>query len=302
MALFRKYYQKVIVEQALDQPSWGVAVINVGHNIHPPGVSYPDYQHPGDYVFDWDKGRILEEFQLVYISRGQGIFEADGVKPTMIEAGTAFLLFPGVWHRYRPSEQTGWEEFWVGFKGSYADYLMEQSCFQSDKPLIQIGFNSELLQVLTHLVDTVRFSSDSCGTLSSCLTIQVLALLYASAIMKNPEQSQRYQLILHAKFRIQEYEQSNMDLEELAKELNVSYVWFRKEFKRIVGTSPGQYHLSLRIKRARQLLSETDLSIGNISDQLGFDSDFHFSKIFKQKVGFSPANYRKNLLKSTITN
>ena len=303
MALFRKYYQKVVVEEALHKPSWGVVVLNVGHNVHPPGVRYPDYQHPGDYVFDWDKGRVLEEFQLVYISRGQGIFEAEGMKPTLIEAGTAFLLFPGIWHRYRPAEQTGWEEFWVGFKGSYADYLMQQACFQPDSPLIRIGFNSELLHILTHLVDTIRFDSEATGPLSSCLTIQVLALVYASAIMTNPEQSRRHQLIHQARFKMHECEERDLDLEQLANEMNVSYVWFRKEFKRIVGTSPGQYHLNLRIKRAMQLLRETDLPVGQIADQLGFESDFHFSKIFRQKAELSPSQYRKSTssLKSAST-
>lgn len=294
MDLFRKYYQHVAVEEALNKPNWGVVVVNVGHNIHPPGARYPDYQHPGDYVFDWEKGRILDEFQLVYISRGQGIFEAEGMKPALIEAGTAFLLFPGIWHRYRPTEQTGWEEFWVGFNGPYADYLMQQACFQPDSPLIRIGFNSELLHMLTHLVDTIRFGTDTAGPLSSCLTIQVLALVYASVIMANPGQSRRNQLIQQARFRIHEYEERELDLEQLAGEMNVGYVWFRKEFKRIVGTSPGQYHLSLRIRRAGQLLKETDLPVGHIATQLGFESDFHFSKIFKQKVGLSPSQYRKD--------
>lgn len=296
MALFRKYYQNVVVEEALHKPSWGVVVLNVGHNVHPPGVPYPDYQHPGDYVFDWEKGRVLEEFQLVYISRGQGIFEAEGMKPTLIEAGTAFLLFPGIWHRYRPAEQTGWEEFWVGFKGPYADYLMQQACFQPGQPLIRIGFNSELLPILTHLVDTIRFGGDTAGPLSSCLTIQMLALVYASAIMTSPDQSRRHQLIHQARFKMHEHEERELDLEQLAREMNVSYVWFRKEFKRIVGTSPGQYHLNLRLKRAMQLLRETDLPVGQIASQLGFESDFHFSKIFKQKVDLSPSQYRKSLI------
>ena len=298
MSLFRKYYQKVVVEEALHKPNWGVVVVNVGHNIHPPGLRYPDYQHPADYVFDWEKGRVLEEFQLVYISKGQGTFEAEGMKPTLIEAGTAFLLFPGHWHRYRPALETGWEEFWVGFKGPYVEYLTRQACFQPDAPLIRIGFNSELHYIMTHLVDTVRFGTETAGPLSSCLTIQMLALVYASAIMTNPDQNRRHQLIHQARFKIHEYEERKLDLQQLAADMNVGYVWFRKEFKHIVGTSPGQYHLNLRIKRAMQLLKETDLTVGQIAAQLGFESDFHFSKIFKKKAELSPSQYRKS---STLT-
>lgn len=294
MDLFRKYYQDVVVEEALHKPNWGVVVLNVGHNVHPANVRYPDYQHPNDYVFDWEKGRTLAEFQLVYISRGEGVFEAEGMKPMLIEAGTAFLLFPGVWHRYRPAGPTGWEEFWVGFKGPYADYLMQQACFQPDSPLIQIGFNSELLHILTHLVDAVRFSPETSGPLLSCLTIQVLALVYASAVLMDSDQNRRHQLIQQARFRMHEYAERELDLPQLAGDLNMGYVWFRREFKRIVGTSPGQYHLNLRIRRAGQLLRETRLPVGQIAAQLGFESDFHFSRIFKQKVGLAPSQYRKS--------
>jgi transcriptional regulator GlxA family with amidase domain len=155
------------------------------------------------------------------------------------------------------------------------------------------------MHILTHLVDTIRFNADSAGPLSSCLTIQVLALVYASAILTSPEQSRRHQLIHQARFKMHEYEERELDLERLASEMNVSYVWFRKEFKRIVGTSPGQYHLNLRIKRAMQLLKETDLPVGQIAARLGFESDFHFSKIFRQKAELSPSQYRKSITATT---
>jgi len=52
--------------------------------------------------------------------------ECPGTRRQAIEAGDAFLLFPGKWHRYRPAPSTGWDEHWIGFNGSYADQIMSR--------------------------------------------------------------------------------------------------------------------------------------------------------------------------------
>jgi transcriptional regulator GlxA family with amidase domain len=76
----------------------------------------------------------------------------------------------------------------------------------------------------------------------------------------------------------------------------MGYSSFRKAFKQITGESPNQYHLNLRLNRAKDLLMTTILNINEIADQTGFESVFYFSKLFKKKNGVSPHNFRKNAL------
>src|SRR4051812_5651502 len=202
MELFRKYCtpDPVIAEQ----PDWGVKVRNVGHNIHQPKAWYPDHQHPSSYFFDWERGRVLDEFQIVYIANGHGVFESAGVKETEVSGGTAFLLFPGEWHRYRPSAQTGWEEFWVGYEGHYAEYLMKQNCFKPSSPFIHVGQNAELLTVFVRLIETVRYEGIAHHQLAACLITQLLALTYASAIMTDTDRQTKNKLIHSARFKMHE--------------------------------------------------------------------------------------------------
>lgn len=80
--------------------------------------------------------------------------------------------------------------------------------------------------------------------------------------------------------------------EQVAKELNVGYSWFRKQFKNYTGLSPGQYYLQLKIERAKDLLTNSHMRIKEISIELNFDSTLYFSKIFKEKTGFNPTDYR----------
>ncbi|AUD03376.1 hypothetical protein [Spirosoma pollinicola] len=78
MHSYRKYFTDLQLQQLIEAaPTWGVDIRTVGHNVHPPQKPYPDTNHPNHYYFDWEKGRILDEFQLVYIAHGKGVFETD---------------------------------------------------------------------------------------------------------------------------------------------------------------------------------------------------------------------------------
>ncbi len=291
--MYRKYYNQEQLRSILEnQPDWGVTVRTVGHYIHKPKAIYPDPKHPNSYYFDSKKGRVLDEYQLLYIPNGHGTFEADGVKETPIVAGMAFLLFPGVWHRYHPSEETGWEEFWVGFKGHYADYLMKQDCFKPSSPSIDIGFNAELLNVFVQLIETVKHEGTAHYQLSSCLITQLLGLAYSSAIMTDESRQSKNKIVHIAQFKMHENIHKNMNMELLARDINASYPWFRRAFKETIGKSPGQYHLQIRLEKACKLLRETNLTVTEISQNLGFESEFYFSRIFKKKVGQPPGVFR----------
>ena len=76
MEIFKKYFN--LVEDEIDT-SLGISIVNLGHNIHPANRPYPDMSHPDSYYFEWEKGRSLTEFQLIYISKGEGFFEASGL-------------------------------------------------------------------------------------------------------------------------------------------------------------------------------------------------------------------------------
>jgi hypothetical protein len=112
------------------EKKWGFYITSAGYNHINPKEVYPSTSgHPSTHVFTWNKGRILDGYYLVFIGGGEGIFESALTMPHVITAGTCFFLFPDVWHRYKPSLKTGWEEYWIGFNGTYPRDLMSQGFF-----------------------------------------------------------------------------------------------------------------------------------------------------------------------------
>lgn len=85
----------------------------------------------------------------------------------------------------------------------------------------------------------------------------------------------------------------SVTVHEIARLLNASESTLSKYFKKETGMSIGRYKEQLVMNRARQLLAEGKLSVGEIAEDLGFADQFYFCKYFKQHQGLTPSNYRQ---------
>lgn len=271
---------------------WGFYVTTVGYSKIDPNQNYPNEEHPPNHTLTWNKGRILNDYYMIFISKGEGIFESALTMPSQIKAGTCFFLYPDVWHRYKPNVKSGWEEYWIGFNGYYANQLMNQGFFNSQNPFIHVGLNNELLVLFRKLIETVRNGYTSYPQFIAGTTLQILGLVNAVSLHQEYDNDPLGKLIQKAKFLLQESLEETVDMEKLAREIPMGYSSFRKVFKRITGESPNQYHLNLRLNRAKDLLTTTALNINEVAYQTGFESVFYFSKLFKKKNGVSPKFYR----------
>jgi AraC-like DNA-binding protein len=102
-------------------------------------------------------------------------------------------------------------------------------------------------------------------------------------------------LINKARLRIRQELESDLTIQQVADELGVSYSNFRKLFKEYTGISPALYQQDLRLQRAKELLSTTDMSIKEIAYQLNFESPDYFSSKFRAKVGRKPSEFRNGI-------
>ena len=99
--------------------------------------------------------------------------------------------------------------------------------------------------------------------------------------------------------KIDEYLGNNIsnviNIDELAKLINMSKFHFLNEFKKVKEQTPYQYILTYKITKAKTLLEDLALSITEIAQALGFNDSSHFSRSFKAATSFTPKAYRKNL-------
>jgi AraC-like DNA-binding protein len=86
---------------------------------------------------------------------------------------------------------------------------------------------------------------------------------------------------------------SNSNLEHIASVASMNSQHFLRMFKQVYNITPHQYLIDLKLKKARQLLENNDLTINDICQSIGFESTFSFSVLFKSRFGLAPTHYRK---------
>jgi AraC family transcriptional regulator len=89
------------------------------------------------------------------------------------------------------------------------------------------------------------------------------------------------------------YLDRDLSLQELSNLVQMSPHYFSTLFKQSTGTTPHQYVIRCRIKRAKYLMAQTQLSLAEIAIQVGFVDQSHFHRHFKRLMGVTPKNYQK---------
>lgn len=272
---------------------WGVVVTSVGTQTIEPGQDYPPRDHPTRYLFSSTSGRILDEFQLVYIISGKGSFESRTLQHrTEVKAGDAMLLFPGEWHSYCPDKATGWVEFWIGFKGTIPDSWVSAGILGKDTPILHPGIHARLEQMYSQ---GLEYANSGASEYQKVLGSTALSII-GTALYFDRNNSFRDNEATALMEKAREIIISSCDTisaEGIAEAMGIGYSRFRKLFKDFYGIAPGQYILQIRIARAKELLTNTELQIQEIAWQTGFENPDYFSTVFLRMTGQKAKEYRK---------
>ena len=92
---------------------------------------------------------------------------------------------------------------------------------------------------------------------------------------------------------LQENYDKAVDFSALANSLAVSAPYLSRIFREQTGTSPSKYLTGLRMAQAKKLLLDTNLTVREIAVRVGYPDPFHFSRIFRNTAGMSPAQFRE---------
>lgn len=272
---------------------WGLTVSTVGYEEIKPREPYPTKGHADGYYFNLDKGRILNEYQLLYNPEGEGVFESSHCPPTRLKAGDMFLLFPGEWHTYHPDPSIGWKSRWIGFKGKNMDDRVRAGFLNPEKPIYHVGYSPDIETLYKRAyeaaIEEAAFSQQVMAGIVNHLIGMMYSLERNIELGKNQIQ---VDMVNKARLLIRESLESDLSIQQIAEDLGVSYSNFRKLFKEYTGLSPATYQQELRLLRAKELLTTTEYSIKEIAYRLNFESPDYFSAKFKMKMGCKPSDLK----------
>ncbi len=272
---------------------WGLTIRSLGYQQIAPGDDYPPVGHDTNYIFNPEEGRVLNEYQIIYIIEGQGQLETRSGGKHRIGAGDAFILFPGEWHTYFPDKGTGWTEYWIGFIGENIDTRVEREYFSKENPVYKIGYNELVVNLLDKAIVTSYRQEPYFQQSLAGVVNYILGVLVMSSGLKDSKESEKtLETINKAKSIMVNMIGEAMDMAALADKVGMSYPNFRKTFKAITGKSPSQYLIDMRLHYAQEMLRETRASIKDIAISVGYNNIEHFSTIFRKRFGMSPTEFK----------
>jgi AraC-like DNA-binding protein len=257
-----------------------------------PNICYAGKELPRSYFVRWENEKVWDAYQVHYVTEGSGVYEdISGKYP--IRAGSLVITQPGVWHRYLPSSDQGWEENYLGFTWPLVEKVLDQVLLSHKKPVIDIGIKEELLETYHQIFESVAREDAEIDHYISGMVLKLLGVILSTSEQVDTSSQRIENVIQQTCFFIKRNVDKNIDFKEIASENNLGYEHFRKLFRQLIGMPPGQYHLYEKIKAAKGILMSTDKSVKEISYELGFESVYYFCRLFKKKMGVTPSQARE---------
>lgn len=231
---------------------WGITVDNVGEYFVPANYDcYPPLVgHPENYFFDIRKGRVMDNYQLIYITQGRGWFHVTPEKRVALSGGSMLIIPPYTWHSYYPDKKTGWQEYWIGIRGAHIDSRYESGFFSCRKVVHEIGLRESIVGFYKEAVALALEEKPGYQQVLAAIANSILAytLFYDANFSDNKREVD--EKMDRARILMRERLLSGVTPEQVASMLNMSYSWFRKTFKAYTHVSPAHYITSLKLQEA----------------------------------------------------
>jgi AraC-like DNA-binding protein len=270
----------------------GMVCTTAGDNKILPHTVYPPRKNDHPAVFrSVAEGRVLPEFQMIYIIDGRGIFKSEG-KTWAVKPGSMMLVLPGVKHLYKPDFETGWHEYWVGFNGSYFKRLLEQGVLSREKMFFNTGLHDNILTLFNQIFDEIRAQRPLYQFKACAGILSLIAEMLAHE--RRRDHPNYYQTIANkAKYLMEKNIFGAINIAGISDQIGVSASRLNEIFKTHTGMTPYQYYIHIKINKASIILEEEDVPVQTVALRLGFDDPYYFSRFFRNKTGVAPSKWRK---------
>lgn len=244
---------------------------------------------PHHYVF---RRGGSDQAILIYCLKGTGRLEIGG-EMHEIQAGHLVLIPPHIPHMYQATGDAGWSIFWIHFSGEQTQSVLESLSVTRTRPLLYVADRELMRNAFEEVYACLNYHGSDAGLLA--MSSELLRLISKAKLHQGSLQPQRRsaeERVLATRGFMQEHLDMPLTLRQLADVSGQSIPYYCKLFKERTDQAPMTYFTQLKIRKACELLDQTEEEIQTIARQLGFEDPYYFSRIFKKVQGCSPSAYR----------
>ena len=261
----------------------------IGEERHLPlyviAIGYKDYQ---EHVI---RNEGFPYHQIILCTQGEGILIINKQEYT-ISASQAFFLPKEIPHEYYKKTEK-FHTDWIVFDGMEVEKVREALKFK-DAGVFNVKdiniLEDIFFKIFNDLKNSNFYSGFNCSSLLYTYIIEFNKQIISSKTKNEEIKSQQIQPILQY---IEENYHKDITIEELSQIIDCSPQHLCHLFKESLNLRPFEFLAKVRITRAREILCNTDYSISEISDLLGYKDSSYFCAIFKRHEKISPVEFRK---------
>lgn len=236
-------------------------------------------------------GPLLRNGYMVhYILSGRGIYQCRG-KTFHLEEDGAFLICPGELIYYEADREAPWIYTWIGMQGiKIKGYLERTSLLES----LVFGYDGDpRLRACHERLFEAEQKTRSRDLLMNSVLYEYLFLLADHFPNRRPSGAEKRSTYVEEALNFMEGAFCDpITVQDIADHLSLNRSYLHRQFKAAMGVSVQDYLLDRRIRQACILLKNTDLPIQVVARSVSYQDALYFSKLFHQKKGVSPSQYR----------
>ncbi|UDQ97602.1 AraC family transcriptional regulator [Lentisphaerota bacterium WC36G] len=249
--------------------------------------------------FSFAAGLICEEnlqlnsslscYTFVVVLSGEGELTSQRQQASCkLVRGNFFQIAPGQSCNININCPQNWKIFYATIPVPLFELFVATNCENLNGKIGYTSLNHDLLISFNEYLDLLASIKDNnASLLLPKLCYLVTGCINNSTIIKESAFLKKTKSFLNSQH------DQKLDMELFAKKNGVSYAKLRKNFKDKYGVSPHKYRIQCRMDKAIELLSDLDKPIKVVASQLGYSTQYDFSKQFKSYFAVTPTQYRK---------
>ncbi len=238
-----------------------------------------------------ETSKNINSYDFLYITEGGGIYKSYNIAQE-IKVGSIIIIKSGEKVEFTPTlgKQTSYFHISVVCL-QYTLFLEKIDLFQKT-PIANIGQNVIIENIFRNMMQILKENKSGAQAVLNTSLLLALSIANYKLLNCHEKEDPTIEKINTAVEILRNDATAKISPEEVAKRIGISYSLFRRIFKENMGTSPAQYQMDIRLKKAQELLTTTNYSIARIAEKLGFTDTAQFSTFFRKRQNMTPREYR----------
>lgn len=234
----------------------------------------------------------LDSFLIQYTLSGKGILEYDGKKYSIIPGSIMFIDCRKSQNYYTDPMCDKWEVIWAHFNGKNAEVYYDKYTEKNDgSPVAFASSGNKISEILENIIDlSENYTKNQDSEFSADNYVNSLL---NECIIQSEAGGSAPSYVNEIAYYLQHHYKDTINLDILSKTFNISKFHLQRTFKDAVGLSPAKYLSNIRINKAKKLLRGTNLSVSEISEEIGMETNY-FIQLFKSLENETPHQYRNS--------